>query len=132
VFWAACLVLFYGILRKSNLFLDNGAFDPEKQLTRDNFLVTNNESVTLAVSWSKTIQRKERTLYINLPVLVDHPLCPVSEIVAMLRAVGPAHPKSQSFPIRGSEFNKRLRALTAREAGISRPIHFGGAGPRGR
>ena len=40
VFWAACLVLFFGFLRKSNLFQDNGDVDASKQLTRDCFLET--------------------------------------------------------------------------------------------
>ena len=74
-------------------------------------------SINTIISWSKTIQRREKTLYIHLPVLLYHPLCPVSPVITMFRALGPSGPESQAFPIRGSHFNRRLRALTAVGAG---------------
>ena len=55
----------------------------------------------------------EKILTISLPLRPDHPLCPVTALVAMFRALGPAPPKSQAFPMKGSRFNKRLHALTA-------------------
>ena len=47
----------------------------------------------------------------------------------MFRAIGPSGPESQAFPIRGSHFNRRLRALTAAGAGEIIPATFrrGGA-----
>lgn len=72
VFWAACMVLFFGLLRRSNLFQDDGTFDPSRQLTRDSVVITDQNCVTIVVSWSKTIQRREKTLTIKLPVL---PVC---------------------------------------------------------
>ena len=129
VFWAACLVLFFGLLRKSNLFQDNGDFDASKQLTRDCFLETEQSTVTVHVKWSKTLQCREKILTISLPLLPDHPLCPVTAVVAMFRSLGPAPPKSQAFPMKGSRFNKRLRALTADAAGdfSSHSFRRGGA-----
>lgn len=129
VFWAACLVLFFGLLRKSNLFQDDGTFDPTKQLTRDSFLMTEHDCVTIVVTWSKTIQRKEKTLAIRLPVLLDHPLCPVTAVTAMFRILGAAPSKSQAFPLKGSKFNKRLRLVTAAAAGnfSSHSFRRGGA-----
>ena len=67
-------------------------------------------SINIVISWSQTIQRREKTLPIHLPVLLGHPLCPVSPVRTMFRAIGPSGPKSQAFPIRGSHFNRRLRA----------------------
>ena len=46
-------------------------------------------------------------------VLLDHPLCPVSAVITMFRAIGPSGSESQALPIRGSHFNRRLRALTS-------------------
>jgi hypothetical protein len=111
LFWAACLVLFYGLLRRSNLFQESGDFDPEKQLTRDCVNMSAADRVTLVIKWSKTIQRKERQLEINLPAMPGHPLCPFQALSDMLSALGTAAPKTQAFPIKGSEFNKRLRRL---------------------
>ena len=128
VFWAACLVLFFGLLRKSNLFQDDGKFDPAKQLTRDSFIIVAN-SVTIQITWSKTIQRGEKTLSIKLPVMIDHPLCPSAAVINMLHMLGVAPPQSQAFPIAGSSFNKRLRALTSSAVGdfSSHSFRRGGA-----
>ena len=118
VFWAACLVLFFGLLRKSNLFLDSGDYSPDKQLSRDKVIVSEGNSVKL-VTWTKTIQRQEKTLYIQLPLLTDnHPLCPSAAVRKMLHAIGPNPPKAQAFPIKGEHFNKRLKTLTAAATGI--------------
>ena len=42
----------------------------------------------------------------------------------MFRAIGPSGPESQAFPVRGSHFNRRLRALTAAGAGEIIPASF--------
>jgi hypothetical protein len=129
IFWAACLVMFFGLLRKSNLFQDNGSFSAERQLTKGDFVLNDENSVTVLVRWSKTIQRKEKTLKIGLPLLADHPLCPVTAVRGMFTALGPGCPASQAFPMRGSDFNKRLRALTSHISGdfSSHSFRRGGA-----
>ena len=38
VFWAACLVLFFGLFRKANLFAKQ-KFDADKHFTRDSFVL---------------------------------------------------------------------------------------------
>ena len=84
LFWAACLVAFFGLLRKSNLLPPSvGAFHPDKHLSRNN-LTRCHQGLTLSVSWSKTIQYKERKFMIPLPLLKDHPLCPVIALVSAL------------------------------------------------
>ena len=37
VFWAACLVMFFGLFRKANLFAKQ-KFDADKYFTRDSFV----------------------------------------------------------------------------------------------
>ncbi|XP_070183858.1 uncharacterized protein [Littorina saxatilis] len=129
VFWAACLVLFFGVLRKSNLFQDNGNFDPDKQLTRDRVVILGTDSVSITFQWSKTIQRKERSVEIKLPAMPSHPLCPVSAVTEMFHVLGPMGPKAQVFPIKGSDFNKRLRVTAAVAGGnfSSHSFRRGGA-----
>ena len=39
VFWAACLTLFFGLFRKSNVLAPTGAFNPEKYLCRRDILL---------------------------------------------------------------------------------------------
>lgn len=68
VFWAACLLLFFGLLRKSNVLHDK-SFDNTKQLCRKHFIVDTNGQIVVHVHWTKTIQFRERTLRIPLPRL---------------------------------------------------------------
>lgn len=128
VFWAACLVLFFGVLRRSNLFQDNGNFDPCKQLTRDQVVILGT-GMSITLQWSKTIQRKERSVEIKLPAMSLHPLCPVSAVTAVLPLLGPMDPKAQVFPMKGSDFNKKLRLTTAVAGGnfSSHSFRRGGA-----
>lgn len=112
VFWAASLVLFFGLLRKSNLFPDSKPFDPEKQLTRDSFRIdAASLDMIFEIRWSKTIQNKDRTLVLRLPCLKPHPLCPVSAVVQAFRCSPVAEPKSQAFPMTAQAFNAKLKKL---------------------
>lgn len=129
VFWAALVVMFFGLLRRSNLFQDGSGFDPDKQLTRDCFVVHDSGKMCVVIRWSKTIQKREKTMTITLPVLPRHPLCPVTAVISMFQALGPAPPRAQAFPMRGSDFNRRLRQLTSAAAGTytSHSLRRGGA-----
>ena len=60
VFCAAFLVLFFGLLQKSNLVQDSEQLDPKRQLTRDS-LASDQQSVTLTVCWTKTIYHRKKT-----------------------------------------------------------------------
>lgn len=114
VFWAACLVMCFGLLRKSNLFgTDATGFQKKKNLTRDSFIVTDNDAVTIRITWSKTNQSKERVMNIRLPVLPNHFLCPVAAVIKLFSVTSPASPKDPAFPMTGSAFNRKLRALSA-------------------
>ena len=55
VFWAACLVMFFGLFRKANLFAKQ-KFDADKHFTRDSFVLNADCSLTICVRWSKTFQ----------------------------------------------------------------------------
>ena len=80
VFWAACLVAFFGLLRKSNLFPPSaGGHDPSKHLSRDHF-VFRPWGIELLVNWSKNNQYRERTVSIPLVNLPGHKLCPVTAV----------------------------------------------------
>ncbi|KAK7490592.1 hypothetical protein BaRGS_00018195 [Batillaria attramentaria] len=95
VFWAACLVMFFGLLRRSNLFSDAKGFQADKQLTRDCFLIEqDSHCITVLVKWSKNNQFRERVHKVNLPVLEPHPLCPVAAVVSAFRLQGPQAPSS--------------------------------------
>lgn len=116
VFWAACLVLFFGLLRKSNVLCESARADPDKQLTRGSFIVdTDSSALTAQLHWSKTIQYKERSQTIRFPCLAPHPLCPVTAVIASFRATAPSDPKAPAFPMTAAQFNARLKRLAGQE-----------------
>jgi len=74
--WAAFCVAFFSLLRKSNLVpKSQSSFDPAKHLTRRAIQVSG-DCVVLRVTWSKTIQFRQKVLLLPLPELTGHPLCP--------------------------------------------------------
>ena len=78
----------------------------------------------------KPNQTRQWVLNICLPLLVDHPLCPVTTVLTKFRALGPAAPRAQAFPMTGPAFNRKLKALTS-HIGVSgmssHSLHWGGA-----
>ena len=124
VFWAACLTMFFGLLRKSNVFPPSLAgFNASKHLRRLDFHFSPlnvNGGLVLNIRWSKTIQTKDRVLQCALPMLLGHPLCPVTAITHAFRITqgapgsGPAFmlPSGSKFhPLLYSSFNVKLKGL---------------------
>lgn len=121
VFWAACLIMFFGLLRKSNLFgTDSEGFNKDKHITNDCMHVSPKE-VIITCKWSKSNQSKDHVQMIRLSALTDHPLCPVTAITEMLQKRNARGPHDQAFPMTGQVFNRKLRMLTA-SAGAGRVL----------
>ena len=88
MFWATLLVGFFGMLRKSNLMPDTvESFDPLKQLTRGH-IAFKEKIALLRVTWSKTIQFRQRTLEIPLFPIENSPLCPVTALKSVMSRTG--------------------------------------------
>ena len=83
-FWAVCLVAFFGLFRKSHLLPTSAAkFNPDSQFTKSSFQFCSCGAL-LSVKWSKTIQFKDRVVFIPLPYISGSPLCPVTAICRAL------------------------------------------------
>ena len=80
VFWAICLVLFFGMLRKSNVLCPSLAFNPSKHLCRSDFFV-HPWGLEIKIRWSKTIQFRDRCLSVPLPFLPGNKLCPATAVI---------------------------------------------------
>ena len=106
VFWVACLVMIFGLFRKSTLFASTGSFDPNKQFVRTDFTLNAYRSLTIKVRWSKTIQCpiqcRERELQVTLPVLHPHPLCPVTAVCRAMHQSPLQLASAPAFPITGA------------------------------
>ena len=72
-FWAASLIAFYGMLRKSSLFPSN----PRQNLLLQHCAVKSWGTV-LTLNYSKTVQFQEREVYVALPWNPDEHLYPYS------------------------------------------------------
>jgi hypothetical protein len=129
IFWAACLLMFFGLLRKSNLFAEGQSFDETKQLTRDCFAYDSQKNcLTVSVKWSKNNQCKERVQLISLPTLSPHPLCPVTAITSAFQKQGLRGPKALAFPLTSQVFSVRLKSvLGGRPDVTSHSFRRGGA-----
>ena len=123
-FWAAALIMFFGLLRRSNVLCSSvSAFKPACHLSRSDFVVYN-WGVAISVRWSKTIQCQERILFIPLLTLPKHPLCPVQALLHYLKLTpsapisGPAFviPRKQGgfSPLTPADFVSRLRSCLHR------------------
>ena len=77
--WAAALIMFFAMLRRSNVLTTRKSFNPAKHLKRGD-ITFHSWGAVLKLAWSKTIQFRQRTLRIPLPRIPNHPLCPVQAI----------------------------------------------------
>ena len=78
--WAACLAMFYGLLRRSNVLITEGQqFSPSRNLRRRDVLFFP-WGVMLHIRWSKVIQYNSKTFDIPLPRIHNNDLCPVQAI----------------------------------------------------
>ena len=101
IIWAACLILFFPMLMKSNVFPQSlRSFDPTKHLRRCDFLIHPDGLVmglVMKIRWTKTIQYKDRILECPLPRLKDHPLCHVQVNLKSFQCMTKVVPEGPSF-----------------------------------
>lgn len=98
--WAACLVMFFGLLRRSNVTPPGPrAFDPSKHLQRQDISFSATGAI-VTLRWSKTIQFQERIRRIPLPWKKHHPLCPTQAVFNSYRLSAGADPGGPAFVFR--------------------------------
>ena len=96
-FWVTCLVSFFGMLRKSHLFVNSPrSCDTSKHLLRSDFHFHPRRAL-VTIRWNKTIQFRERGVHLPLPAVLDSPLCPVTAVKGALHFTGQSPPTSQAF-----------------------------------
>jgi hypothetical protein len=108
--WAAMLVGFFGLLRVSNFT------DVAKCVTREQISLIEG-GLALNINASKTIQFRQRKHQAILPLLKNHPLCPVTALLTFFNRtldVSDQAPlfstmqNSQARPLSSSTFRRRL------------------------
>ena len=97
VYFGAALVMFFTLLRRSNLLTTKSTFDPTKHLRRKD-IVFNAEGATITIRWSKTNQFKSGDVVFPIPRLKDHHLCPVKWAM-WATSIVPSSPNGPCFLI---------------------------------
>lgn len=80
-FWAACLIAFFGFLRKSTLLPSLSDQSSGKFISRYDVINLNLHSYNLQIRHSKTIQFGQRVLTLPYVRCDDHRLCPVRALL---------------------------------------------------
>ena len=115
--WAAALLMFFGLLRRSNVLVPETGFDPNKHLRRSD-LSFSQEGLRVRIRWTKTLQYKQSVLLIPYPWDKGNPLCPTQAVFNAVRlspaapAEGPALVLDKSgrpSPLTPSIFITRIR-----------------------
>jgi hypothetical protein len=83
-FWAACLVAFYGLLRKNTLLPVSTCDKSSAFLVRGDLHGLSRHCFTLCVRQTKTIQFGQRVLSIPFVSCLNESVCPVSAVIAHL------------------------------------------------
>lgn len=113
--WAAALLMFFGLLRRSNVLCSDAGFDPALHLRRSDFSF-GEKGVSLVIRWSKTDQFRTRKRIIPYPRMRGHPLCPTAAVFNAVNLTRSAALGGPAFPeISPRKFTKVI--LSALEAG---------------
>jgi len=96
VFWAASLLMFFGLLRRGNVLTSDREFSRSRSLCRSDITVIPG-GLLVKVRHTKTIQVRERCLQIPLPRIPGNRLCPAQAIVL-------AFAKTAGAPVDGPAF----------------------------
>ena len=95
--WCACLLMFFGMLRRSNVMPSSfSQFDASKHLRRRDVQFTR-DSIVLTIRWSKTIQFQQRVLKLPLVRIPGHPLCPLQATFHLFQRTQYAHPEGPAL-----------------------------------
>ena len=74
--WAAALIMFFGLLRRSNVLCSRSVpFNTDIHLRRQDLHFTPS-GVQLRIRWSKTLQFRSKEIILPLCRIKRHPLCP--------------------------------------------------------
>ncbi len=116
-FWAACLVAFFGMMRKSSLFPKNPA--AVNHLTLQKCLL-HQWGMSMLLTYSKTIQFSNRQVYVSFPWHADQRLCAARAVIKAVHAAKSSNPDHFIFsyydhgnirPMTYQGFSSMLKAI---------------------
>ena len=107
-FWAACLVAFYGMMRKSSLFPSETS-GGRLQLR---YCIVHDWGLSLVMMYSKTVQYKEPQTFVALTWNRNAVLCPAHTLLISVKMSGSYRPDHSLFSYRlGSQIHQMTYSL---------------------
>ena len=114
IFKPLYLFAFFSFLRLSNILPHSARqFDLTRHLTRGDLIFTQN-SCTVIIKWSKTLQNRKGFKTIAIPSLGASPLCPITSLQHMFTVI-PASKNSPLFCLPSTAKHVALSDSTARK-----------------
>lgn len=106
--WAAGLMMFVGLLRRSNVMPPSTqGFTPDRHLCVKD-IIPNSQGYCVNIRWSKTVQFRQAAVTIFLPRRKGHPLCPMRAVFLALKGA----PQEGNAPALGYHINGVFHPLT--------------------
>lgn len=122
--WATCLIMFFGLLRKSNTLVNSDSdYDVNKHLRRQDIIFFK-WGITVRIRYSKVIQFQSRIIDMPFPRVQNNLLCPVNAVFNALSLVGHVSPDNPALsyrvgnevkPLTTSKFTRRIRECLVSE-----------------
>lgn len=95
--WGAALLMFFGLLRRSNVLCTSKDFNKKFHLRRKD-INFNEKGLLLTIRWSKTDQFRTKVRVIPYPRMRGHELCPTTAVFHALQLTREADPDGPAFP----------------------------------
>ncbi|XP_046548484.1 uncharacterized protein LOC124258432 [Haliotis rubra] len=112
-FWAACVIAFFGFLRKSTLLPRKESDTPSHCLLMcDASLSDDKKSATIVIRHTKTIQFGQRVLRLPLHWIPGSPLCPVKALDNLLQLFPPSISQQGIPPFSYLDNHRNIKCLT--------------------
>ena len=108
--WALFLVAFFSFLRNSNLVVKNMCSVSSVKVLCCSYLILNENTAFLRILATKTIQFRQRSLNIPLPVIPGSVLCPVAALHTHLK-LNQVPASAPLFSVRASD-SESVQAIT--------------------
>ena len=112
-FWTACLIGFFGFLRKSTLLPKSSkTTDTAKAIRISDVILEDKSSANIVIRHTKTIQFGQRLLTLPFATVPGSHLCPVNALIVMLSQLNPEAKLASDQPLFSYSVGTNLHHLT--------------------
>lgn len=115
--WAAALLMFFGLLRRSNVLCTREGFNPDLHLRRRDISL-GKEGLALEIRWSKTDQFRNRRRILPYPRMRGHSMCPTAAVFNALKLSPSEGHEGPAFPGISPQLFSKVIITALKQAGV--------------